>query len=468
MLHDIDLFHASPREILAELVDLEPSPTVMTVLLAIDRAGLSPDDAITYLQIHERVSSWWASLQTSVLIAAARPEPYLEEYRVLVPDSDEERTIRIQDAVREEAACALRLTPTSAQERIDTARLLTDALAATQESLAMGEITLAHVRAIVDAAERLSGAQADPHTDPEGRRTFLAACERLQERVLPVARRTTVGRTRRAADRAVLVIDAEGARRRRERARCTRDVFVIDEADGLSLFMTRMATPLAHAALAMVQGVADEADPDGRTAGERRVDALAEIVLGDPGRAPSTGDAASAAVAGVNARVDVVVPLTTLLGLSEEPGYLNGRTPLSGDEVRDLLSDPDVRVLLHRLVTDPLDGAPLDYGRRTYEVPRRLRRVIEVRDRLCRLPGCNRPARRCQMDHARSWDDNGPTSPENVGPLCIRHHIQKTFGGWDLLMSLASGACRWRSPMGRIYDCPADELLVAESLPPPF
>lgn len=282
-----------------------------------------------------------------------------------------------------------------------------------------------------------------------------------------MARRSTVGRTRRAADRAVLSIDAEGARRRRERARCTRDVFVIDEADGLSLFMARVTTPVAHAALAMVQAVADDVDPDSRTAGERRADALVGVVLGDPGVAPDRSTPGSS-VPGITAQIDVIVPLTTLLGLSEEPGLMNGRTPVSGDEVRDILADPDIHVQLRRLVTDPLDGAPLDYGRRTYEVPRRLRRVIEVRDRICRLPGCTRPARRCQMDHARSWDQAGRTSPDNVGPLCVRHHIQKTFGGWDLILSRASGECEWRSPHGRRYRCLPDTLLVEESLPPPF
>jgi hypothetical protein len=47
--------------------------------------------------------------------------------------------------------------------------------------------------------------------------------------------------------------------------------------------------------------------------------------------------------------------------------------------VRDLLADPDVAVTIRRLVTDPLTGHLLDYGRKTYEVPQRLREFLIAR-----------------------------------------------------------------------------------------
>ena len=40
------------------------------------------------------------------------------------------------------------------------------------------------------------------------------------------------------------------------------------------------------------------------------------------------------------------------------------------DVVRGLLADPDVAVTMRRLVTDPLTGHLLDYGRKTYAGPR--------------------------------------------------------------------------------------------------
>ncbi len=269
MFDDIDPFTASASELLARVVDLEPGPLAMSVLLMVDRSRLSAPDAITFLQVHERLTSWWASLQVDAVVAAASPEPLVEEFTILEPRADREveRTIRIQDAVREEFSSALRLAPVTAQARIDSARLLAGALAATGRALALGEISTGHAAVLVDTARRLPGYLATeaavggmPDGDQDAarreRELFRASCARLQERVLPVARRGTLSSTRQAANRAVLAIDAEGQRRRRERARCTRDVFVVDELDGISTLIARLATEQAHAIMTAVDAAA--------------------------------------------------------------------------------------------------------------------------------------------------------------------------------------------------------------------
>ena len=93
---DIDPVTASPRELLASVADVEPGPFAMAILLMIDRSRLTADDAITFLQVHERVTSWWAAIQAEALVAAATPERMVDEFTILEPDSsrDEERTIR--------------------------------------------------------------------------------------------------------------------------------------------------------------------------------------------------------------------------------------------------------------------------------------------------------------------------------------------------------------------------------------
>ena len=57
------------------------------------------------------------------------------------------------------------------------------------------------------------------------------------------------------------------------------------------------------------------------------------------------------------------------------------------DVVRGLLADPDVAVTMRRLVTDPLTGHLLDYGRKTYAIPDRLRDFITARDQHLPVPG---------------------------------------------------------------------------------
>jgi len=131
---------------------------------------------------------------------------------------------------------------------------------------------------------------------------------------------------------------------------------------------------------------------------------------------------------------------------------IRGCGAVSADVVRDLLADPNVAVTIRRLVTDPVTGHLLDYGRTTYDIPEQLRRYLIARDRTCRFTGCNRKADRCQIDHAIAWDDGGETSPANLGALCTRHHQLKTHGGWTISTSTKDGSCTWHSPQGRRYD----------------
>jgi hypothetical protein len=363
-----------------------------------------------------------------------------------VPGSQEEKELRIADVVREELAAAVRLSPVTAQRRIDTARLLHGPLTRTHEALSWGEITPSQVTVIVEACRRLPGFFQRDDAEVVA---FAAATAAFQDRVLPAAKRGSLSTTRAAARRAVLAIDAVGEARRRTNARCTRDAWVSDQEDGISLFMAAMATEDAHAMLTQLNAHVYNGDLDASdtaTIGERRVQALTQLVLG--------GD--SAGISPRRAHLDLVMDLPTFLALRDQSAAgsveLRGAGQLSSDVVRDLLADPDVAVTIRRLVTDPLTGHLLDYGRRTYEVPQRLREFIIARDRTCRFPGCQRRADLSQIDHAIPWDDGGQTNPANLGALCVRHHQLKTFAGWQITDSKPDGSCEWISPQGRRYD----------------
>lgn len=67
-------------------------------------------------------------------------------------------------------------------------------------------------------------------------------------------------------------------------------------------------------------------------------------------------------------------------------------------------------------------GQPLDVGRRTRVVSYRLRAAVVARDRHCRWGNCDRPARWCQAHHVRHWRDGGPTDRHNLILLCEKHH----------------------------------------------
>ena len=397
----------------------------------------------------EREIARLQALQAEALVAVASPERTIDEYLLWDAHTDEERFIRIEDAAREEIAAALRWSPAFAQSRMDIARLMHGPLSETAAALKAGDISSSHVAVIAEHARRLPGALqsrafAGPLADAAADAEFTAACAELQRRVLPTAIRGTVSQTKQAARRAVLAIDAEGERRRRLQARCHRDVHVSDELDGISVLIARMATEDAHAVMTQINAAAHASDST-LSIGERRAEALAALILGSDG----------ASAVPIRAHVDVVIDLATLTGLREGAvggAEVRGAGPMTSDVMRDLLADPDVAVTMRRLVTDPVTGHLLDYGRSAYEVPDRLRDYLIARDRTCRFPGCNRRAENCQLDHAFAWDDDGETSPANLGALCTRHHQLKTHGGWHITDSREDGSCTWHSPQGRRYD----------------
>ena len=387
---------------------------------------MDADEAISRLQDLERDFARLHALQADLLVIAASPERCVDEYLVLDPraDHDEQRRVRIADAVREEIAAALHWSPAATQAKID--RLLGGSLRRTKDALVAGTISIQHAAVISESAERV----------PEH-------CEELQDRLLAVAERSTVACTRRAASRAVLAIDAAGAERRRRSARAFREVYVVDEADGLSTLVARMATDRAYAVMAFVNAVAHASRTDGApgSIGELRCEALETLVLGHHNGEPVA----------IRAHLDVLVSLDALIGITDEPAELAGAGAISIDAVRDLLADAHAQVTIRRLVTQSETGHLLDVGRSSYRIPDRLREFIITRDRVCRFPGCSRRAARCQIDHAISWDDGGSTVVANLGSVCIRHHQLKTHGGWHIENSKPDGSCEWISPQGRRY-----------------
>ncbi len=76
-------------------------------------------------------------------------------------------------------------------------------------------------------------------------------------------------------------------------------------------------------------------------------------------------------------------------------------------------------------------------------MPRRLRRLIEVRAPRCEWPGCGARAVRCDAEHDLAWPE-GPTCACNLGPCCRRHHRVKQLG-WTKTRGTGS-AVTWTSP----------------------
>jgi len=85
-----------------------------------------------------------------------------------------------------------------------------------------------------------------------------------------------------------------------------------------------------------------------------------------------------------------------------------------------------------------------------YEVPDRVSERTDLRDLHCVFPYCTRPARRCDHDHIREYARGGPTSTENIAPLCRHHHRLKTHARWTYT-PIEDGTYLWTSPHGLTF-----------------
>src|SRR5699024_6881634 len=126
--------------------------------------------------------------------------------------------------------------------------------------------------------------------------------------------------------------------------------------------------------------------------------------------------------------VNVTVPYSTLIGIDDHPGQLAGYGTITADVARRIAAAGTWR----RILTDPVNGAPLDYGRTRYEPPPDLAAFIALRDGRCVFPGCSRTAHTSQVDHTTPYGDGGTTAHDNLGCLDQVCHLLKTFAGWTV------------------------------------
>lgn len=151
-------------------------------------------------------------------------------------------------------------------------------------------------------------------------------------------------------------------------------------------------------------------------------------------------------------RIGVVVPLSSLLGLTDTPGQLADRSSaVPADVLRETIahalgSDGD-EVLFTRLLTDD-GGRLLDTTELGRFPSRRLAEAVALRAGTCRFPTCTVPADQCDLDHRDPWP-RGRTRGAELDPACRRHHRGKTFA-W-LAPVRDRDAVDWTLPDDRTY-----------------
>ncbi|MCX6396197.1 MAG: HNH endonuclease, partial [Propionibacteriales bacterium] len=133
----------------------------------------------------------------------------------------------------------------------------------------------------------------------------------------------------------------------------------------------------------------------------RRAMALGRLARGETSSAPGTGRAVTLYV---HLPADTTNPTAWV---ENGGGHLLTQTQVAG-----WCAQPDVKVTI-KPVIDLAERVTAT----SYVVPDNLKEHLELRDRTCVFPHCDKPARGCQKDHTHPYDQGGPTSSENLGNL---------------------------------------------------
>ncbi|WP_018180265.1 HNH endonuclease signature motif containing protein [Jongsikchunia kroppenstedtii] len=264
-------------------------------------------------------------------------------------------------------------------------------------------------------------------------------------------------RFRTLVDRLIHKHDPDAVRRRAARTDENRNITIAP--DRFATGQARISGSLPHEQAAVINARLDAMAKevhrgDGRTLKQRRADAYVALARGlqhlcchcddcnaAPGPEPApiaapspTEPAATSDTAGDTSATPqtcshpttplmyVVVNLSTLLGLDNDPAYLDGQGLVDADTARALLAEAK-RAYIAPSREDPA-------AERRYRPSRKLRALLRAGELCCQFPGCNAPVSQADLDHHHAHGDGGRTTPSNIGPLCRFHHRLKTFEHW--------------------------------------
>jgi len=255
----------------------------------------------------------------------------------------------------------------------------------------------------------------------------------------------TQGRLAAQVDRIVARADGDALRRRRER-QAGREVSIWDSGEGRTEIFGRLITTDAQAVDARLDALAATVCAgDPRTRNQRCADAMGALAAGADRlacRCARPDCPAGATPPPVPVVIHVIAEAANLEGTAATPASMIGADALIPAElIADLARSATLRRLVH-----PSDAPP----EASHTPSQALADFVRCRDLTCRFPGCDRPARQCDLDHTIAYADGGPTHASNLTCLCRQHHLIKTFWGWHD-HQLPDGTLIWTAPSGQTY-----------------
>ncbi|MEQ4204277.1 DUF222 domain-containing protein [Actinopolymorpha sp. B9G3] len=318
----------------------------------------------------------------------------------------------------------LRIRPGKASRRVKLARDLDTTLAMTHTALNAGDIDVEAADVIAQTIRDLPS-EAGPDVRFDAERAMLDHARVFHPQDLTRIGTTILGTVDPdLADRILakkLADDEARAARRRELSiqddPYSTSSFLRGKLDAETADMLRTAIePLAKPRPTDADG------PDTRTASQRLGDGFHELLRRylDSGESPTH--------AGEKPHLVITITDTNLADGTGHATLLRTGTPISARTAQRMACDAKVSywgiVNGQQALTD---GTRLFVGR--------TRRLLELRDRGCAFPGCDRPPSWCDGHHIIAWLQGGPTTVDNGVLLCGHHHRLVHQGAWHVRLA---------------------------------
>lgn len=459
-----DLRQRADVDVTRGLLDATPAGAALAALVFDTDPGLlDPDAQVSYCQAAQRLESAAHARLGQGMVAFAGSNPRHTQYWV---EGDE---YVLTDVRSSELASALTWSGSKARDAVESARVMSGELDTACEAAASGVLQPAAVTVIADGVQLLTAGIDEAIADARqalsaGTDSAAEVGDRLWELtqareamvqeydgvVSGFAATHTVAETRRKVRDTLARLDPAGFAARRAKAQVVESgVEFRALPNAMAMVTAVLPSEQATACFSAIDSVARDAQRADQQLpiGIRRCDALYDFCARP---LPDDGETSHPTRRSMDAHVDLVMTLDAFLGLDDTPADCLGSGPIPAQAARELLAEAAL-VTFRRVIVDGDSGHVIETGTKRYKLTESQREFILLRDRTCRHPGCNQPARRCEVDHAVPYDAGGASRADNLGALCARHHLEKTHGGWTIEESSADGSCTFVSPLGRRY-----------------
>jgi hypothetical protein len=404
---------------------------VVREFAGVEAGALSSAQAVECLRELERVKNAAAGLQARIAVGFEQRQRE-DAAQAGVPSARRSRGVGAQIGL------ARQESPFMGSRHLGLGRVLTAEMPVTLAALCAGDVTewratiLARETAALSAEHRAAvDAELGPRLGRMGDRAVEREAKALAYRLDPAS---VLGRMRGAV------------KNRRVSIRPGPESMVY-----LSGYLPQRKGIACYAALRKAASLIG----DERSLGQVMADLMIERLTG------------TSAAEDVAAEVVLVVDEETLLGGGDAPGRVPGVGPVPASQVRDWIRESTAPVWLRRVWQRPADGAliAMESRRRVFEG--QLRKLVIVRDDVCRTPWCDAVIK--HIDHVVPAADGGPTSADNGQGLCEACNYAKEAPGWSAQTVSGSGphTVRITTPTGHTYTSQAPRPPGAPPPKPP-